>query len=214
MIGRQNDPGGCAQLSSPDFLDRCRSQVVAWQAERARSTQQCALVTDVSIRETCQLRVAGLQIDAIVSAATLTSRIEDSDPRSQTLSSAPVEPDAAPQLQWRSLSDADGIELQAAPLVQPTRQGNQQFRRMQATELGITDPWDFRITDFFEPFIVGKGIASGDFNNDGWPDLVLAGDAGIAVYQNTGGHFAAAPVAQGELAGPQYLRSRLRRCEQ
>ena len=53
---------------------------------------------------------------------------------------------------------------------------SQRFRKLAAASIGIESGWTFAITDFFEPFIIGKGIASGDFNNDLWPDLVLATD--------------------------------------
>ncbi|MBT8443587.1 MAG: CRTAC1 family protein, partial [Gammaproteobacteria bacterium] len=73
------------------------------------------------------------------------------------------------------------------------------FRKLPADALGISHGWTFSITDFFEPFIIGKGIASGDFNNDQWPDLVLATERGIRIYQNTGGQFVLTPASQGEL---------------
>ena len=41
-------------------------------------------------------------------------------------------------------------------------------------------------TDAFEPFIYGKGIASGDINGDHRPDLVVAYERGVFVYQNLG----------------------------
>jgi uncharacterized membrane protein YraQ (UPF0718 family) len=200
MIGRHNDPSGCAQLSSPDFLERCRSQALAWQAERERSVEQCARVSHSAIRSACQLRVAGLRIDTLLSAATTTSRIDHPGPPATELPGEAADPATAPELTWRSLLVAEGLEVRAAPLAPRSRQGDRQFRRVQSADLGIDDPWNFRITDFFEPFMYGKGIASGDFNNDAWPDLVFASDSGIVVYQNTGGRFAPAPIAQGELA--------------
>ena len=108
--------------------------------------------------------------------------------------------DPAPTLQWRTLSAGDTTEIRSAALERKPATGDRQFRAVSALDLGIENPWRFRSTDFFEPFIVGKGIASGDFNADGWPDLVFAGDAGIDVYQNIGGRFEPAPANLGVLA--------------
>ena len=200
MIGRQNDSSGCAQLTSPELIERCRSQVFAWQAERQKESDHCALIVDTSIRTMCQLRVAGLQIDAILAGATVSSRAnEPLVPEPQTVIDA-TRPASAPAFAWTTVSVTANIELRSAQLLRSAPSGDRQFRAIQARDLGISDPWEFRATDFFEPFIVGKGIASGDFNNDSWPDLVFASDAGVVVYQNTGGEFAAARVTQGALA--------------
>ena len=55
------------------------------------------------------------------------------------------------------------------------------------------------MTDFFEPFIIGKGIASGDYNNDHWPDLLLATDKGALLYKNIGGNFQLIKIDQKEM---------------
>ena len=48
-------------------------------------------------------------------------------------------------------------------------------------------------------FRSGKGIASGDINNDLWPDLVLASERGALFYKNIGGRFEQIAVRQGDL---------------
>ncbi|OUS26499.1 hypothetical protein A9Q99_18365 [Gammaproteobacteria bacterium 45_16_T64] len=57
-----------------------------------------------------------------------------------------------------------------------------------ASELRL--PTIFGLDEFHEPFSIGRGIASGDFNNDGWPDLVFASKNGPILYKNIGGRFA------------------------
>jgi hypothetical protein len=73
------------------------------------------------------------------------------------------------------------------------------FSKLPASRFGISQAWNFRISDFFEPFIIGKGVASGDFNNDLWPDLVLASERGALVYKNIGGRFQLLEIDQGTL---------------
>ena len=204
MIGRRGDTRGCNRLGSPELLQRCRSQALAWQAEGARTVSGCGLIESAAIRETCMLRIAGLQIDELVAGATLGARmtaamaVTDAATPTQTVSH--VQPSAAPALQWQRLHDDPSLTIDITSLRATSPEGDRQFIRRPASDYGIENPWQFRATDFFEPFIIGKGIASGDFNRDGWPDLVLAGDAGINVYQNIGGRFERAFVRQEELA--------------
>lgn len=199
MIGRQNDPSGCAKLNTPALIERCRSQILAWQAERQLLPEHCAQVGNPTIREMCHLRVASLRIDGILSNATLAARHnappvpDDSEP------SEYLEPAIAPPFAWTSLGNSDGLIIRSAQLESSSQNADRQFTSVDAGDLGIGNPWEFRATDFFEPFIVGKGVASGDFNNDYWPDLVFASDTGIVIYQNTGGSFAPAPAKLGAL---------------
>ncbi len=110
---------------------------------------------------------------------------------------------AAPALEWSPASEDDTAVVSYVDYREYGRSTGSPmvFSKVSAGELGVTRIWNFRLTDFFEPFIIGKGIASGDFDNDLWPDLVLATERGAALYKNTGGRFALLPVDQGALAG-------------
>lgn len=72
---------------------------------------------------------------------------------------------------------------QRTPSSFPTQHG---FSRIEAKDIGIDHRDYFTLPDFFEPFRYGRGIASGDYNNDGWPDLVFSSAQGIHLYRNTG----------------------------
>ncbi|RPH93446.1 MAG: hypothetical protein EHM68_15690 [Lysobacterales bacterium] len=53
-----------------------------------------------------------------------------------------------------------------------------------------------QLLDLMLPFSQGRGIASGDFDGDGWPDLAVANNTGVNLFRNIGGErFEPAPVA-------------------
>jgi uncharacterized membrane protein YraQ (UPF0718 family) len=203
MVGRNNDDSGCLKLASPVRRLRCQEQVIAWQAARDRSFALCDELRSEGLKDTCLLKVADRSISTILTNYSLNLSPDPSAVRNdrRTGRSVPVRDVSATVLQWQSdfennffKLDSVGYQVQAS-----ARNGSRAFSRVSAEEFGISKSWDFRITDFFEPFIIGKGIASGDINNDLWPDLVLASERGALFYRNTGGSFQLIDVQQGEL---------------
>ena len=61
------------------------------------------------------------------------------------------------------------------------------FVQHPGSEIGLKKYWKFKFTDFFDPFVLGRGIASGDFDNDGWSDIAIATNEGVVLYRNFGG---------------------------
>jgi len=66
---------------------------------------------------------------------------------------------------------------------------NKPFSRFEGEALGLDKHLDFSSLDFVHPFVRTSSIASGDFNNDGWQDIVLGDRQGILLYKNLGGRF-------------------------
>lgn len=63
----------------------------------------------------------------------------------------------------------------------------EKFVQRPGNSIGLDKLWQFEFTDFFDPFVLGRGIASGDFDNDGWADIAVSTNDGIILYRNYGG---------------------------
>jgi len=58
------------------------------------------------------------------------------------------------------------------------------FTIQNGKKMGITYTNVMTPSIFLDPLFFGRGIASGDFNNDGWNDFAIATDNGFELYQN------------------------------
>ncbi len=202
MIGRSNNPSGCSELKSPALAKRCRSLTTAWKAKKNNSPELCLELKADDLRDLCLLRVADKQIQAILVDHTLASSGNMYEKRpaiNKQFKKIQASLTKAPQLQWKNVFSNDQLKITFTPYNKSVTNGSKPFSKYSADEFGITQNWEFRMTDFFEPFIVGKGIASGDFNNDLWPDIALATERGVLIYQNSGGRFELVTVDQGEM---------------
>ena len=73
--------------------------------------------------------------------------------------------------------------------------GKKPFTRLEGGALGLDKPNGFSVEDFWPPFYNGRGLASGDLDNDGWVDVVSASDAGPLLFLNQSGErFAAQAI--------------------
>ena len=80
--------------------------------------------------------------------------------------------------------------IKRTPFAASTSDGSLPFTKYKAIELGIDSYNKIDETNFIEPFFLGRGLASGDFNNDGWIDLLVAETGGVDLFQNINGdHF-------------------------
>ncbi|MGI9238170.1 MAG: CRTAC1 family protein [Woeseiaceae bacterium] len=65
--------------------------------------------------------------------------------------------------------------------------GDKPFTRFDGSEFGLSQENLFTPRDFFPPFFNGTGIASGDIDRDGWPDIVAANGKFVVIYRNIDG---------------------------
>ena len=75
----------------------------------------------------------------------------------------------------------EGIEHKERAAIEVTP-----FSRFEGDAFGLGKHLDFSALDFIGPFSVTSAIASGDFNNDGWQDILLGNRKGILLYKNLG----------------------------
>jgi uncharacterized membrane protein YraQ (UPF0718 family) len=78
----------------------------------------------------------------------------------------------------------ENITLKAHPHETRNAQKGKLFTVQNGTEMGITYSNSMTPSLFLDPLFFGRGIASGDFNLDGWTDFAIATDNGFELYQN------------------------------
>ena len=88
-----------------------------------------------------------------------------------------------------ALRDAEGhpVSISAMPFQPLAGNDAVPFTRYDGSLFGLQQTNTFSPADFFPPFFNGGGIASGDINRDGWPDIVSANGPQINVFMNQDG---------------------------
>lgn len=81
----------------------------------------------------------------------------------------------------------ENLEVHALAHTPRNKQVSKPFTQRLGTEWGITYSNSLTPKIFLDPLFFGRGIASGDFNLDGWPDIAVATDNGFELYQNMKG---------------------------
>jgi len=87
----------------------------------------------------------------------------------------------------KKLLRQDNIVIEFSSHRQRNKIGEKPFSKFLAPDFGITYSNELTPKIFFDPFFFGRGIAGGDFNNDGWTDIAVATDNGFKLYQNING---------------------------
>ena len=96
----------------------------------------------------------------------------------------------------------EGIRITSTDLTIRKKNDHRAFSKFEADDIGLVRPNLFSVEDMWPPFYYGRGIASGDVNNDGWDDIIVATEKGPLLYNNNfGNDFTLQKIDVPELGG-------------
>jgi len=85
-------------------------------------------------------------------------------------------------------SSVNGVSASETPLQQSSPKAERLFTRQYGEQLGLTTESDLEVSSKFTvPFAETKPVASGDFDGDGWIDIVFGTDKGVFLFKNIQG---------------------------
>ncbi|MZH14264.1 MAG: hypothetical protein F3742_05770 [Nitrospinae bacterium] len=105
--------------------------------------------------------------------------IEKQNSQSSQFSLVPRTRHAAPIIRKQG-----NITLQALSHEPRNKNEGKPFTVQPGNQMGITYSNSLTPSGFIDPLFFGRGIASGDFDHDGWTDFAIATDNGFELYQN------------------------------
>ncbi|MFC1694519.1 FG-GAP-like repeat-containing protein [Pseudomonadota bacterium] len=96
-------------------------------------------------------------------------------------------------------SGPGAVQIESEPFRPRSAATSLPFEKRDGSSLGLVAA-SHQLLDLMMPFSQGRGIAAGDMDNDGLPDLAVAQNHGVTVYRNIGGkRFEETPLQLPEL---------------
>ena len=88
-----------------------------------------------------------------------------------------------------SINGGDGIEVARIAFQNRVATPGKHFSKFQGSRFGLNEPFHFSFFKMVMPFSLGhgRGIATGDIHNDGWPDVLFVSEAELSLYANRRG---------------------------
>lgn len=135
-------------------------------------------------------------------------QIDASAPTATASSASPTPSGTTPGIQapapvFSTVAQTADIGVLRAPFTPATASAKPSFVQHEGPDLGLHTGFRYDVRDYSDPFWIGRGTASGDFNRDGWPDVAFGSNDGVLLYVNRGGRFEAWPLLN---AGDNHLR--------
>ena len=96
---------------------------------------------------------------------------------------------ASPTTHFTELQSKDNTRLSQSPFIHSKEKNNGKFEFIEGQEIGLDKGFMYGLRDYTDPFWIGRGTASGDYDKDGWQDIIFGSNHGFVLYRNTGGKF-------------------------
>jgi uncharacterized membrane protein YraQ (UPF0718 family) len=193
-IARDDSAAGCASI--PEQLqEACRNRSAHKWSMAHGDPALCDSIKEPEGRTTC---ARGAVVERVLAefrsrrAADAGIAFALAPPSAEPDAVQPSTPAPAPLVQETLMTG--GVRMRRTAFSAANTDGEARFVRHLGPDLGLTGLPRFTGLDFREPFVNGRGVASGDFDDDGRPDLLLATRVGPRLFRNLGG-LRFAPVA-------------------
>ncbi|MDH5501287.1 MAG: FG-GAP-like repeat-containing protein, partial [Gammaproteobacteria bacterium] len=180
----------CSEVSNTALAAECDAAVIAQRATRSGSPAGCEALAGAHLRSGCRINAAISRIErqrlwsGIPDRGEAEAKSIEAGRTLQSTEGCPGQECESPAIAWRTVADIDNIHITVSDLHPTGKPKSAVFEQFPGEQLGLVGAWQFEASDFSEPFVYGKGIASGDFNNDGWPDVAMASEHGALLYVN------------------------------
>ena len=104
-------------------------------------------------------------------------------------------------------SSIDNIEISSVAFQEKSNNQHSWFEPIEGPEIGITAPYMYSALHY-EPYRWGRIIATGDYDRDGWVDLLLTVAGKIEIYKNINGERfekQAIPIIENWISGVAFV---------
>lgn len=188
----------CQALKDSGLHTECYEYRARRVSEKSGDLENCMQINNPDIRSACVIGSLLVKLDLQQKIRHQMTEVTAKTP-ANTTNIKPLENGAIPEaIQWINFSDTLSsnfpetnknmtisyrADAQRNTQTISTQHG---FSQINAESIGLDHQENFVLPDFFEPFRYGRGVTSGDYNNDDRPDLAFSSAEGLLIYRNTG----------------------------
>ncbi len=197
LVGTRAESSACGVLS-PERAKVCRLRLALARERKAPTPGERCSNLDSEVAEACHVELSLIaQLNSRWKAQSLgMASISFSAPQDDLQSrQLPAPPPAAIHVAATRLWESGSVRLSGEPRTPRGETTGSAFVRLDLAELGIRSP-EFLPSDVLAHYLrFGLGLAAGDYDRDGWVDVVLATRRGPVLYKNLGAlRFAEVPI--------------------
>ncbi len=198
LVATRAELAACEALS-PERAQECRLRLALTHSRETQTPGERCTNLDSEVAEACRVEFSLIaQLHSAWRSQSLgMARISLSLPHEELRSrQPPAQPPAAIHLTTTQLWESGSVRLSGEPRTPRGKTSRAAFARVDLAELGIRSP-EFRPSDVLAHYLrFGLGLAAGDYDRDGWVDVVLATRHGPVLYRNLGAlRFSEVPIS-------------------